>query len=293
MVQGVTALTGLAQIQTNYNPDSQATPEQRMGDTVDPRHGDAGPPSGVPPAYISRMTPGGSHGPYGPQNQLLGDPDWVWQPAGDESEDPTMDVTPSKRAGPWPKGVRSGPIGGETPDTYANQLEKSRIAHGIRTNAGAKALYPPQAYIQNDDWSAIWEVDPGHSDQERLPRQAMSSGFIFGTTDRVQSMARQNQYGFDSAHKQRRFAEPNIPGNNYWMVPGGRPLRKTLAGPARPPVGGNSPFAGDDLGQAFGINGAYLQTVPPEYDAPPQPNLAKAGASPAPVGVEPGGVEWY
>ena len=64
---------------------------------------------------------------------------------------------------------------------------------------------------------------------------------------------------------------------------------KGLPGPARPPIGVDSPFYGDDLGAAFSINGAILQNVPPEYTPPPQPNLAASIASDSYDSV----VEWY
>jgi hypothetical protein len=64
---------------------------------------------------------------------------------------------------------------------------------------------------------------------------------------------------------------------------------KGLPGPARPPIGIDSPFAGDDLGQAFGINGALLQNVPSEYVPPPQPTLSASVVS----DVNDSEVEWY
>jgi hypothetical protein len=123
-----------------------------------------------------------------------------------------------------------------------------------------------------------------------LPKQAISSGFMWGTRDRTQSMARQNEYGFDSAHMFRRWAVGAIPGNHMWMRPGGRPLVKSLPGPARPAVGVDSPFHGDDLGASFSIDGAMLQNVPTEYLPPPAVKLAPPlewDESTGPV------VEWY
>jgi len=74
----------------------------------------------------------------------------------------------------------------------------------------------------------------------------------------------------------RRFATGSIPGNYMWLKPGGRPLYKTMAGPARPAVGENSPFAGQDPTLAFGTLGGILTDLPAEYEAPPQPALAQA-----------------
>jgi hypothetical protein len=72
----------------------------------------------------------------------------------------------------------------------------------------------------------------------------------------------------------RRYAAGHLPGNYMWMRPQGRPLFKTLAGPARPAIGNESPFAGDDLGFAFSYDtGAVLQSTPQEYVPPPSPNV--------------------
>jgi hypothetical protein len=287
---GLTGLTGLAQYQQVIDENSQATPEERSGNAVDERHGHWG-EQAAPYPWESSLSMGGSHGPYGPENQLLGDEWWFTTPAGSESDDITFDRTPSKRAGPFPKGVASGPVPGENPDDIAEQLRQSQAIHAINTGSGLKSLYPVQALgVQQDEWEEIWEVNPGSVDLAQVPNQMKSSGFTFGTTDRTQSFARQNQYGFDSKHQKRRFATGSIPGNTDWMRPGGRPLQKSLPGPSRPAIGQDSPFHGDDLGAAFGVQGAVLQNQPTEYVPPAQPNLAPA--YPAETGLE-AVVEWY
>lgn len=284
-MRGLTGLSAIAGYQTRIDADAQATPEERSGGTADPRHGTIV-REGKPYAW---ETPGpvGQQGPDGPENQMLGDESWFWFPGGDYADDPAMDLTPSHRAGPWPKGVASGAVPGEGPDDISEQLRQSAIIHGIDTNAGARTLrtLPPL----NDTWEGFDQTNPGHSDLMPLPKQAMSSGFMWGTTDRTQSMARQNGHGFDSAHQDRRWATGAIPGNTMWMRPGGRPLAKTLAGPARPAIGPGSPFAGQNLGAAFSIDGAVLQNMPTEYAPPPQPTLANA--MPASEDYSP--VEWY
>lgn len=289
-MNGLTGLTGIAQYQQMIDTDSQATPEQRSGDPADPRHGNWG-EQAAPYPWESSLAMGGSHGPYGPENQLLGDEFWFLEPAGRIEDDPTFDRTPSTRAAPWPKGIASGPAPGATPDDIAEQLRQSQAIHAINNGAGLKALFPAQGLgVTQDDWEEIWETNPGGSDQTTIPRQMMSSGFMWGTRDRVQSMARQNEHGFDSKHMHRRYATGPIPGNTYWMKPGGRPLAKSLAGPARPPIGPDSPFAGQDLGAAFRIHGAILENTPTEYVPPAQPRLAPAYA------VDQGTdavVEWY
>jgi hypothetical protein len=268
-----TGLTGLAGYQVQIDADAQATAEQRLGSPANPRHNE-GPTGGPPYPYQSAAGQTGAHGPYGPENQLLGDEQWFIEPAGHWSEDPYMDQTPSKRAGPFPKGIASGPVPGEGPDAIANQLHQSYAIHGVKTRAGFKHLYSQLGDALNDEWQSFEQLNPGHTELTALPKQAMSSGFMWGTRDRTQSMARQNEHGFDSAHMWRRWAVGAIPGNNMWMRPGGRPLMKSLPGPARPAVGVDSPFHGDDLGASFGIDGAILQSVPTEYLPPPAVQLA-------------------
>jgi hypothetical protein len=283
MARELTGLSGLAGYQVLIEEDSQATPDMRMGGSADPRHAD-----GSPEHQFRRGSRiGVQHGPYGPENQLLGDAEWFWQPGGEDWQDPLFDHTPSKRAGPWPKGILSGPTPTPYPVDVAYGREQSRIIHGIDTNADSAVTHGREAL--NDQWSTIDQTTPGHTDLRPLDKQALSSGFGWGTRDVVQSMARQNEYGFDSAHQFRRWATGSLPGNFMWMIPGGRPLRKGLAGPARPPIGIDSPFAGDDLGASFGIHGAMLQNVPTEYVAPPQPTLSRSIVSADNDSV----VEWY
>lgn len=281
-------LSAIAGFQTNVNDQPQATPEQRYGGIADPRHANVGEVA-QPYPWMSNMGQAGSHGPYGPENQLLWDFDeWALTPAGDMADDPTFDRTPSRRAAPMPKGILSGPIDAFSPDAVADMRAQSAAIHGIRMGAGLKALTGLPA--TQDEWVEVWEVQPGTSNLQPLPRQAMSSGFMWGTRSREQSMARQNEYGFDSNHHHRRYAEGPIPGNTMWMRPGGRPMRKTLAGPARPPIGKGSPFEGQDLGFNWDPTGAVLQTVPGEYVAPPTPQLQTA-----PVSADYGDsvIEWY
>lgn len=283
MTRPLTGLSGLAGYQNVIEEDSQATPEQRMGDVADPSHAKY-----LAEDYIRRGAQMGAPiGPYGPDNQLLGDEQWFWEPGGDMSQDPTIDKTPSNRAGPWPKGILSGPVGSPGPDDTARKLAQLAGLHGINTNAQKKIQSGSEAL--NDDWQSIDQLNSGHSDLVDLPKQSKSSGFGWGTRDRTQSMAAQNEYGFDSAHQMRRWATGGIPGNTMWLKPGGRPMVKSLPGPARPAIGPDSPFTGDDLGQAFSANGAILQNVPSEYVAPPTPNLSSA-----PKGTENDSfVEWY
>ncbi len=285
-MDGLTGLTALAGYQVQIDAENEASPEERYGNAADSRHAHRGEKE-RPYPWESNLTQAGQQaGPYGPDNQLLGDEFWFIQPAGTENEDPYFDHTPSRRAGPWPKGIASGPVPSEGPDDLAYQRELSLKAHGINTNAGMRSL--AMLSPLNDEWEVLEQTNPGHSDLVPIPKQMMSSGFGWGTRDRTQSMAAQNEYGFDSSHQHRRYATGSIPGNYMWMKPGGRPMVKSLPGPARPAIGPTSPFAGDDVGFAFGIGGSVLQNVPTEYVAPPTPNLAAPEAF-----ADPGPVEWY
>lgn len=271
-------LSAIAGFQTNVDTTPQATAEQRYGGTADPRHANVGEVA-RPYPWESNVGQGGSHGPYGPENQLLFDFDeWALTPSGQVEDDPTFDRTPAKGAAPTPRGILSGPIDGYSPDAVADMRRQSAAIHGIRMGAGLKSLTGLDA--SQDEWVEVWDVAPGTSNLAPLPKQAMSSGYGWGTRSREQSMARQNEYGFDSTHHHRRYADGAIPGNTMWMRPGGRPMRKTLAGPARPPIGPSSPFAGQDLGMNWNPTGAILQNVPSEYVPPPTPQLQPAVVSP-------------
>jgi hypothetical protein len=287
-MDGLTGLTGIAGYQTMVDTDSQATPEDRSGNTADPRHSYKGTTVRPYPWEARSTQAAGMHGPYGPENQLLGDEWWFFQPAGMVEDDPTFDRTPARRAAPWPKGIASGRVPGETPDDIADQLTQSHAIHSVDLGAASRMQQQPDPL--QDEWEAVTEVNSGYSEQQPIPKQMMSSGFGFGTRDRVQSMARQNDYGYDSKHMLRRYATGSIPGNTMWLRPGGRPLVKSLPGPARPAIGRDTPFAGDDLGRAFSIDGAVLQNVPSEYAPPPQPSLAPAVVSPDTSDAL---VEWY
>jgi hypothetical protein len=281
----LTGLTGLAGYQVIVDENSQATAEDRMGGVADPAHADYLAQANIPRG--SRI--GTPQGPYGPENQLLGDDMWFFEAGGMPQEDPQYDYTPNTHAGPWPHGIASGPnLGDVGPDASAARRAQSYELHSKGMNAEAASNLSRQNAL-NDDWQTVEQTNPGHSDLASLPDQSKSSGYGWGTRDRSQSFARQNEFGFDSAHQHRRFAVGHIPGNFMWMKPGGRPMVKGLPGPARPAIGVDSPFAGQDIGQAFSYDGAILQNVPTEYVAPPQPRLASAPAVDANDSI----VEWY
>jgi hypothetical protein len=274
MMDGLSGLSGIAGYQQQINADAQASPEQRNGNVADARHSIVGEQAAPYPWQSKATQAAAMHGPYGPENQLLDDTFWFWEPAGMPDQNPWMDNTPSRRAAPWPKGINSGVVPSGDPDETSRNLLLSMEIHG--TNMGASRGIQHMLDPQNDDWQDFAENDPGNTDQLPLDKRAISSGFMWGTRDRLHSMARQNEFGFDTAHKHRRWAAGGIPGNTMWLRPGGRPMMKSLPGPARPAIGPDSPFSNQNLGQAFDPNGAVLQNVPTEYVPPPQPNLAAA-----------------
>lgn len=289
-MQGLTGLSAIAGYQVLREQEAQATPEERLGGIADPRHANVG-EQAQPYSWQSKATQASGLSPKGPENQLLSDPDaFFYESAGMPSDSPYFDNTPARRAAPFPKGVLSGPIRPDDPDAYAEQLRQSAALHAVKAGGSRKYTHTQLGDAQQDEWNDFYEYNPGTTLNQTPNRQAASGGnFMYGSRDRVTSLARQNEFGYDTSHMHRRYASGPIPGNTMWMRPGGRPLAKTLAGPARPPIGLASPFAGDDLGQAFGIDGALLQNVPTEYQAPIQPNLAAAGQVPVNDSI----VEWY
>lgn len=263
--------------------EPEATAEERLGDPADPRHGQelVAPltATGYPWEVLSGVV--GPKGPYGAEAQLVGQ-DQGWPvPAGNQGQNPSADLTPETHAAPWPKGVEQN----EGPDAVARQLEQSASIHGANTGA-ARRLQTRIPALQ-DTWVEDYSVDPGGSIQDpQMSGQQKAAAGGWGTTDRVSSFARQNGFGFDAAHLHRRFATGSVPGNYLWMKPGGRPMVKSQAGPARPPTGENSPFTGQDTTLSYGVQGAVLQADAVEYEAPPEPYLAPSygpGGDPAPV----------
>lgn len=267
-------LTGLAGLQSLYVSTPEADAEEIQGNPADPRHGKAG-EQAQPYSWESQQTPAGKHGPYGPPADDFLDEncDYYFLPAGMVTDDPTAETAPWTHAAPFPKNV-AGDLS-VSPDNISRQRRFSMWAHSLKTG-GKRNVTVPTMEPQQDRWQEIWENDPGETMLSDVSPQ-MKAGLApagRGSTDRTQSFARQNRFGFDGWHMHRRFATGSVPGNYMWMRPGGRPMNKSLAGPARPPIGPDSPFAGHDLGQAFSYDGAILQDTPTQYVAPPEPYVS-------------------
>jgi hypothetical protein len=200
-------------------------------------------------------------------------------PAGYPAEDPGHDYTPyHTHAAPWPKGLDGIRKGNQQPQGTAEYQQESADIHASDTNASVHRQYMTEAV--QDDWEAFYTVTPGESMLDTNIGSQGKSGFAPGgwaSHSRAQSFARQNEFGFDSAHKHRRFAKGSIPGNYMWMRPGGRAMIKSIPGPARPAVGETSPFSGQDVSWGYAASsqvGGVLTNAPTEYNQPPQPYIA-------------------
>lgn len=273
MGYGIKGIGGISDKPVIYN-NPEATAEQRMGGTYDPRHAQPG-EQATP--YPYEAFPGGPHGPYGLENQLFGfDICAYTAPAGTMAEDPTGDAQPITRAAPWPKGVPQS----NTPDEVSARLQEVQaIRQGGNFGAARAHMIEPTLNAQQDNWVVYADVDPGQSLQVPVPNQLKSQG----GTDRVQSFARQNEYGYDSAHLHRRTAQSPIPGNHMWMEPGSRPQVIDPVGTARVPVGADSPFAGQNPALNYSPEGAVLYDLPVAYQPGPEPATAPGYAQGAPM----------
>jgi hypothetical protein len=169
------------------------------------------------------------------------------------------------------------------PEGNARVLRQSAEAHAVNTNASAEA-YASSNPLQ-DHWTGFWNTVLGEDIVAEGSNQVAFQANGFGVNDRTSNPFRKiNPYGLNSSHRMRRYAVGSIPGNYQWMRPGGRPMVKTLAGPARPATG-EGPFYGQDIGRDYGIQGAVLMDPATEYQAPPQPYVTPTtqGMESAPV----------
>jgi hypothetical protein len=272
---GLSALSGYNAI-SDSNPFASA--EDRSGGAANPHviesHSD--------PAYQSQLTKAGSHGPYGLENQLLGDDMWFIEPADAPELNPEFDYnTPNltRSHGSVSNIVSNGTV----PSQYDSiNLQIAQMDNKLSDMGTSRRMTHSQDLEPlNDHWQEIWEVDNGSSDVPDTTKQIAYQANGFGVADSVSNAYHKtNEFGFNSKHMHRRFAIGHIPGNFMWMRPQGRPLFKSIAGVARPPVGGNSPFAGQDVGFAFSYDtGAVLMNTPEEYIPPPSPNIATRDAT--------------
>lgn len=258
----------------------EATAEERHGKPVNPSHAQWG-EQAAPYSWESQLVGYRGHtGPYGPENALLGDKDIAeGEPAGQLGHDPYGDLTPgsaaqvhSGHAAPMTRTL-SGPLPSQH-DAIMQQLVQADEIRATDLGASRKFTLTELGDAQQDHWEEIWDVSNETTKYGSGQPHTGFTAFGFGTNDRpVNPFRKMNAFGFDKGHHHRRFAVGSLPGNYMWMKPAGRPMFKSLPGPARPAVGINSPFEGDNLGDTFGIQGAVLVEVPSEYQPPPSPQL--------------------
>jgi hypothetical protein len=267
---------GMGPIRGFVAPEPEAPPEVVHGGPVNPFHGQWG-ETAQPYSWQSQLTNFSGHsGPYGLENALLGDEDVIeGEPAGQLGHDPYGDLVPYRGHAAPMTVTLSGPLPSQY-DAVNQELVQGAEIRSTDLGTSRKWTTTELGDAQQDSWQEIWDVSiepekyPAGSDPSRG-----SNLFGFGNNDRtVNGLRKLNLFGFGDGHHHRRIATGSVPGNYMWMKPGGRPLVKSLPGPARPAVGADSPFEGDDLGLSFGIQGAVLVNVPSEYQPPPSPQVA-------------------
>lgn len=279
-VPGVNGIVGFTQ------DTSELTPEEMHGGPANPAHGSWGEVA-EPYSWESQLMNYGGPTAYSNADYVTESGNNVSLPAGNLVQGPQADLGPSAAiVGGSHAAVRTRTLSGPLPSQYdaiSDQLPQSRDMHASNLGSSRQNQLSQQGLsVQQDNWTEDWAVEPGTSNLSTgIPSQLKGSTGGFGTRDREQSFARQNEYGFDSPHLHRRSAQNHIPGNYMYLKPGSRPLVKSNAGPARPAVGENSPFAGDDTMATFGIQGAVLRVLPSTYQPVPVPDLAPPVQAPS------------
>ena len=273
-VSGLNALAGYNAIS---NKDPFATGEQRMGGPANPYHSQVG-EQAVPYSWQSQAMPGGKIGPMGTENQLLDDEFWFLESAGTPEKDPTFDYNMpnlTRSHGSVKNITLSGPIPDQAGAIHLETMQMENKGSDLNTKAGMQET--ALGDVTQDNWLEIWNVNNGSDDYPPDPTKQIATAVAgYGTHDRTSNpMHKRNEFEFDSKHMHRRYAWSSIPGNYLWMIPGGRPLFKSIPGTAKPPIGPGSQFEGQDLGFAFSYDtGAVLMDTPQEYVPPPAPNIA-------------------
>lgn len=266
----------------------QAPPWEVQGGPADPAHALPGEVATPYPwqAYGGAMGLG-SHGPYGIENELLGAVPPIFA-AGQIEDDPQGDQTPyATHAAPWPKGLQQGELQGVGPGPTADKLVQSAEIHSADTNASANWTHDQSMFALQDQWTGFYNPVQGEDLVTGAGTQVGQAVGGFGVNDHTSNpFHKANEYELNTSHRHRRFATGSVPGNYLWMRPGGRMMIKSLPGPARPPIGADSPFAGDDAFAPYEITGAILQNPATEYVPPATPYVQPATqsfAEPVPV----------
>jgi hypothetical protein len=282
-------LAGISGIQGFIQAQPEASAEERQGGPADPSHARA---YWAVPERMPWELQAWSPTPASPviDSGLPEEIDLYCLPAGTGTDaTPYYGATPVRgHAAPWPKGVETS----TGPDATARQLEQSAVLHADGMGE-SKHWFSISAL--NDTWHEDW--NPGAESatlQDPVNGQVRGAAGGFGSTDRVGNPRGINDQGdMQNAHLHRRYATGSVPGNYMWMKPGGRPMIKTTPGPARPPIGQNSPFTGQDLTAAFGTQGAVLTVSAPDYEAPPEPYTAPPLSQQYPSASGCPSVDWW
>ena len=277
-------LAGLSPLAGWVNSAAFATAEQRNGGPAHPEHarGQWAEPERMPWALQAWALSEPAPVPDASYLEPFGTGSLPRQVATDGT--PLFDATPYRtHAAPWPKGVETS----VHPDAVARQLEQSAAIHAIGFGASQRVQLVVDA--QQDSWHEDWNPGPESATlQMPVNRQVAISTAGGGSTDRVGNPRGVNDYDFQNAHLHRRYATGSLPGNYMWMKPSGRPMVKSVPGPARPAIGEASPFTGQDLTRAWSPQGAVLQQAAADYEAPASPYTApplsqQQHAEPGPV----------
>lgn len=251
---------------TGYPVDvSSLSPAQRQGGPADPLHGQYG--WEVPEHYPYEYQHGAALATPPPVEMELISSIPPITVAGTPGEDPLFDYQPDTHSSPWPAGVDGA--GDRDPVQYAARAAESARLHAADMNASPR--YSNFTHPQIGQWENIDLTSVGTSLQVRPPEQSMNSFTGWGNTDRIQSLAVQNEHDYDAAHLHRRMAHDPIPGDELWIIPGGRPIVLNQPHTAVAPIGRISPFSGQDLDATFATDQAAPLAPPTAYAPPADP----------------------
>lgn len=280
--------TGISGITGYVISNPEAPPFEQQGGIADPRHGIPG--ESASPYPWENVPMGPYPGLMRPIDGMIDDNSDYGLPSGLLSQDPTGDQTPSNynaapfsHENPLAKMADQVDIVGRREGSTRQLLDSLRI-HASNTGAGLKRLFLPQMLSKQDNWNGFYNPVPG---EDNVPKVPASIGMVaggFNTNDhRNNPNAKVNSYGFDTAHRHRRYATGPIPGNMLWLKARSRPMVRTLTNQYNFPTSGA--FAGDDPGASFSIDGAILSNPPTQYAPPTQAYLGDPISANADNGV--------
>ena len=289
-------VTGLLGAEGFTVQEPELTPAQRYGGPYDPRHGQVGEVAAPYPwqvmgfgdrIFAPSLTDYALVDDCGPESDTFA--------AGSIEQDPLGDYAQhvyGTHAAVW--AANPAGDGSQSPDNVAVQLMQSAELHASDLNSSKVFTHSSEGYVQNDQWEQFYNNDAETPTlQQRVPQQVGIASGGYGSTDRVQSNAAQNSYGFQNSHLFRRWAKGSIPGNYMWMKPGSRPMTLTYKATRNFPTGVDSPFQGDNPAATFSTTGAILTQIPTEYDGPIQPATAAPFDPSEPGGSQDVIGEWW